>query len=107
MSAPTPYFNWHDRVAKLRDGRLIAYGEYKQLVGQTGCVGIIVRVPDLRYIEYVLDVEFHLDGFNCSSNYLMGPEMNKKISGNLVGMSLYVVTSGNSLTTKVIAIGPP
>ena len=102
------FFDWHDRVAKLRDGRLIAYGEYKELISsRSGCIGIVVRVPDLRYIEHVLDVEFKLENFNCSTDFLIGPEMNKTINGNLVGMSLYIVTAGNTLTAKVIAIGPP
>ena len=102
------FFDWHDRVAKLRDNRLIATGEYSELVtSRSGCIGIVVRVPDLRYIEHVIDVEFTLQGFNCTNNYLMGPEMNKTINGNLVGMSLYIITTGNTLTTKVVAIGPP
>lgn len=100
------YFTWNDRVAKLRDGRLIAKGQNYRVV-TTGCVGVTIRVPDLRYIEQVLDVEFDLQGFNCTSEYIIGPDMNKKISGNLVGISLYVVSAGATLTVRVIAIGPP
>ena len=108
MPVPTPYFNFNELVAKLHDNRLIAKGiNIQKVASPGGCIAILVRVPDLRYIEQVLDVEFHLDGFDCSTNYVIGPEMNKKIVGNLVGMSLYVVSTGQSLTTSVIAIGPP
>jgi len=67
----------------------------------------VVRVPDLRYIEHVLDVELSLEHFNCKTEYIIGPPMNKTIDGNLVGMSLFVVSYGQTLTTKVVAIGPP
>lgn len=106
MPSPTAYFDFHDRVAKLRDNRLVAKGVYNVLASN-GCNNIVVRVPDLRYIEEVLHVQFKLTDFDCSTDYLIGPEMNKKIIGNLVGFSLYVVTRGRSLDVTVIAIGPP
>ena len=106
MPIPTPYFFYNKMVAKLRDGRLIAKGVTKQLAS-AGCIAIIVRVPDLREIEEIIEVEFNLTGFNCTTEYIIGPEMNKKIVGNLVGFSLYVVTAGASLETTVLAIGPP
>jgi len=96
------------RIAVLQEGRLVAYGENQQIItARSTCVAIQVRVPDLRIIEYVLDVQFEMTDLNCSTNCLIGPEVNKKIVGNVVGMSLYVVTAGTTLKTKVIAIGPP
>lgn len=95
-------------VAITRDGRVIAQGEAKYIVtSRTGCIAINVRVPDLRMVEYVLNVQFSMTDFACATNYLIGPDMNKKISGNVVGMSLYVATTGTTLTAEVIAIGPP
>ena len=101
------YFNFYDRIAKLRDNRLIAKGVNK-IPSTNGCAGYLVRVPDLRYIEEVIHMQFVLDNFNCTTEYLIGPEMNKKIVGNLVGFSLYVVTAtSQSIQTTVLAIGPP
>jgi len=101
------YFTEHARVATLRDGRVIAQAKNYRVLATSACTGITVRVPDLRYIEYVLNVQFHMYNFDCSTNYIIGPDMNKKISGNLVGMSLYVITTGTTLIAEVIAIGPP
>lgn len=97
-----------DVVAITRDGKVIAQGEAQYIVETPGgCLGLNVRVPDLRMIEYVLNVQLSMTGFNCTDNFLYGPDMNKKIVGNVVGMSLYVVTTGTTIKAEVIAIGPP
>ena len=95
----------HDIVAHLRDGRLMAMGQYTQEVDQ-GNVNIVVRVPDLKYIEYVIQVEFYTDPDTKFSDFAF---MDKKITGNIVGMTLYGIAAaaGTTLTTQVIAIGPP
>ena len=93
----------HDIVAHLRDGRLMAMGQYTQLITQ-GNTNIVVRVPDLKYIEYVLQVEFYSDP---DINFADFAFMDKKITGNIVGMTLYGASAGSTLTTQVIAIGPP
>ena len=103
----------HDQVAVLQDGRVIAMGKYylKQAAlfnEVTGCENINVRVPDLRYIEYVLNIQFFYENANlCTEPIYMA--VNKKISGNVVGMTLWGADNagGGTLHVEVIAIGPP
>ena len=93
----------HDIVAHLRDGRLMAMGQYTQEVNQ-GNTNVVVRIPDLKYIEYVIQVEFYTDP---DQNFADFAFMDKKITGNVVGMTLYGMAAATTLTTQVIAIGPP
>lgn len=96
-----------DRVAHLRDGRVIArgYAEFNVPANLVAAqCNAVVRVADLRMVEYVLQVEFYTRPF-C--NILMHAPMNKKISGNVVGMSIYGVLAATTLGIEVIAIGPP
>lgn len=97
------YFDEHDIVATLRDGRVIAYGAYTQVV-PAGASNIVVRVPDLKYVEYVLQVQHDTDPDTELSS---GSGQDKKITGNLVGLTLFGVAAGTTLTSKIIAIGPP
>ncbi|GAH01940.1 unnamed protein product, partial [marine sediment metagenome] len=105
----------HDRIAVLQDGRVIAMGKYylQQAdffhTGGThaaGCEAINVRVPDLRMIEYVLNVQFFYETDVCT--YPIYEAVNKKIVGNVVGMTLLGLTNstGGTLHVEVIAIGP-
>ena len=105
----------HDRIAVLQDGRIIAMGKYylKQddffhTNGRpAGCEAINVRVPDLRMIEYVMNIQFFYETDVCT--YPIYEAVNKKISGNVVGMTLLGLTNstGGTLHVEVIAIGPP
>jgi len=72
-----------------------------------GCEAINVRVPDLRMIEYVLNIQFFYETDVCL--YPIYEAVNKKISGNVVGMTLLglVNTTGGTLHVEVIAVGPP
>ena len=105
----------HDQVATLQDGRIIAMGKYhlqqddffSQNGRPAGCETINVRVPDLRMIEYVLNIQFFYETDVCT--YPIYEAVNKKISGNVVGMTLLGadVATGGTLHVEVIAIGPP
>jgi len=95
-------FDSHDRVATLQDGRVIAQAKRSTIV-DAGNVNFNIRVPDLRMIEYVLQVEFYSD----PDTYIESGFMDKKITGNVVGMTIYGVAAGTTLTVEVIAIGPP
>lgn len=103
-----PINEMNELITILRSGKAIAMGKADfvispdQIGAQLG--GINVRVPDLRMIEYVLEIQFYTNPF---ANILSHAPMNKKISGNVVGMSLYYLTAGTTLTVEVIAIGPP
>lgn len=96
------------QIALTQEGKLIAYGKnYVVTVFTSGCEVLNVRVPDLRAIEYVLNVQFDADPLNCT--YPQYEAVNKVITGNVVGMTIYgaAYSSGTTLTVEVIAVGPP
>ena len=102
----------HDQLTVLQDGRVIAMGKYyleqdALFNAVAGCEAINVRVPDLRMIEYVLNVQFFYETDVCT--YPIYEAVNKKISGNVVGMTLLGAdnSAGGTLHVEVIAIGPP
>lgn len=107
-------YNKHGQIAVLQDGRVIAFGKNyidadTLFANGSTCQLINVRVPDLRMIEYVLNVQFD---FIPTGNFSCGDQLTvfgKKISGNIVGMTLSGDTemTGVTLTVEVIAIGPP
>ncbi|GAH64678.1 unnamed protein product, partial [marine sediment metagenome] len=75
----------------------------------SGCEVINVRVPDLRMIEYVLNVQFFYETTDICT-YPIYEAVNKKITGNVVGMTLLGASDqavGGTLHVEVIAIGPP
>jgi len=101
----------HDQVAVLQDGRVIAYGVNWVQATWTSDAGEVlnVRLPDLRMVEYVLQVQLTTDP--SLTDTIEGPleVTNKKISGNVVGMTISgdQHAAGTTLTVEVIAIGPP
>ncbi len=101
----------HDQVAVLQDGKVIAYGT-NYVVGVfsgDACEVLNVRVPDLRKIDYVLQVQFTEDPINCGDKYGTYEVKNKKITGNVVGMTIFgaAYSAGTTIIAEVIAIGPP
>lgn len=135
MPSPNIYtnelFDSHAIVAHLRDGRVIAWSRrgYPATFGNDGeCDDWQQRVPDLKYIEYVLEVEFDWgiptsnkidtsDGIQYKM--MIYGEAGKRIMGNVVGMTLLgratnlsggtlqAKSFGTSVYVDVIAIGPP
>ena len=91
----------HDIVATLRDGRVIAYAQYGPTVVSAGAQGITITFPDLKRVDYVLEIEFHTDPLTS-----MESTSNKKIEGNVVGLTVYPA-AGTTLTADALAIGPP
>ena len=106
---PTGDHSEEDEVAKLKDGRHIAMGKsWIHVTANTGTGGvnvINVRVPGLREIEHVMQVQFYTDPITYSDDGLN--PVNKKITGNVVGMTIYGIHATTTLTAEVIAIGPP
>ena len=106
----------HDQIAVLQDGRVIAMGKYYLRQSDffttdghaEGCEAINVRVPDLRMIEYVLNVQFHYEEDDICTTPVY-EAVNKKISGNVVGMTIMGKENdaGGTMIVEVIAIGPP
>jgi len=103
------HFTEHDIVAHLRDGRIIAMGRNTVTLPH-GNSGIVVRLPDLKYIERILQVEFYKDP-DVTAHFRDHNPMNKHISGNVVGMTLLGLMMLQyetcDVTIEVIAVGPP
>jgi len=96
------WFDGSEVVGILKDGRIIAKA-WRSAVVAAGNVNFVVRIPDLKYIDAVLNVEFYSD----PDTYIESGYMDKKISGNVVGMTIYGVHAGTTLTVEVVAVGPP
>ncbi len=101
----------HGQIATLQDGRVIAWAKNyltaNSFFPSAACHVLNVRVPDLRMIEYVLNVQLEVQALDCTKPpYLV---LNKKITGNGVGMTITGLenTDGGTLIAEVIAIGPP
>ncbi len=106
----------HDQLSVTQDGRVIAMG--RNYIQQStffatnghaaGCEAINVRVPDLRMIEYILNIQFFYEVASICTTPIY-EAVNKKISGNVVGMTLLGAdnSAGGTLHVEVIAIGPP
>lgn len=137
MPAPDIYdnelFTEHAIVATLRDGRVIAWSRRAAHAdfGTDGeCDDWVQRVPDLKYIEYVLEVEFDYGELGDTSDKLEESDdisykmmiyeaVGKSILGNVVGMTLLgratnlsggtlqAISFGTSVYVDIIAIGPP
>jgi len=98
----------HDIVAILQDGRVIAMGKnsvHMTGTGSSNTAVLNVRVPDLREIEYILNVEYYLDPATFFVDD--ADPVNKVITGNVVGFTIYGNTAATTVTAEVIAIGPP
>lgn len=99
----TAYFNARDGhriVGVWQDGRVVALGRYTASVG-SGTQPFVVRVPDLKYIETILNVQFETsDPDTC-----VYEAVDKKVFGNLVGMTICGIQVGTTLTVEVVAVG--
>jgi len=96
------WFDTAEVVGILKDGKVIAKATRSAVVS-AGNVNFVIRVPDLKYIDTVLNVEFYTD----PDTYIESGYADKKISGNVVGMTIYGVHAGTTLTVEVVAVGPP
>ena len=86
-------------VTTLLDGRTVAKGVTTQAVIWDAYV--TVTVPNLNFIEEVLNIQWHTEG--PPVKYVdLG---NKNIVGNVVGITVSGVGDGTTLTLEVIAIG--
>ena len=96
-------------VGLWRIGRVVAQAKRTVTIDAAeGMLSFNVRVPDLKRIDYILNIQFEMPGYDGTTEHIDSPVVNKKISGNVVGMSLYLTTTtGCTLTAEVIAVGPP
>jgi len=107
----------HNQLAVLQDGRVVAMGKnylkqsafFSENDHAAGCEAINVRVPDLRMIEYVLNIQFFYETGNVCTTPIYAA-VNKTSAGNVVGRTLLGADDqavGGTLHVEVIAIGPP
>ena len=96
-------YDSHEIVFITEDMRVVAKGRLCIYGRQAGWVAFDVRVPDLKYIESVLHIQFEV---HPNPANLWGPFW-KRIDGNVVGMSIYQAGGGITICVDVIAVGPP
>lgn len=94
------HFVEHSLLGQFRDGRIVAYGRNQIVVSGPGNIPLEVRVPDLRYIDQVIHIQFDADPI-CDP----GTPMNKEIRANLVGLTLIGLAHGTTLGIMIVAIG--
>jgi hypothetical protein len=95
-------YDSHEIVFITEDMRVVAKSRRCLYDQAQGGIGINVRLPDLKYIENILHVQFEI---HPDPTALIGPFW-KRIDGNVVGMSIYQLT-GVTVCVDVIAVGPP
>ena len=88
-------------ISKWRDERVVARGTRTVILPSAGSYAVTIIVPDLKYVEIVLQYKFTCDPI-CDP----GTPTNEKITGNVVGFTLIGVGDGTTLTTDLIAVGP-
>lgn len=111
-------------LAWLRDRRVIAINETNSAVLDPSSGGVTAgfagyggnmfyplwaQLPDLRNVEWVLDINVFSDP-GAARDVCIGGVYNKKISGNIVGFTVVGITnvpSGTTIFAEVVAIGPP
>jgi len=91
----------HEMLAIHKSGHVLAMGR-NYAVKAAGNVSMNVRVPDLNEIDYVTHVQLETDPIT----YHQGV-MNKKVVGNVVGLTIMQLNAGTTLTIEVQAIGQP
>jgi hypothetical protein len=107
--------NW--LVGQLRDGRVIAKGKNAKVLAAAGNVGMDVRIPDVRAIAHVIEVEFYTQDqtyalwydkwlYNVSARTGSDYDDIGKES-NVVGLTIYQVQAATTLTAEVVVIGRP
>lgn len=124
-------FDTHGIVAHLRDGRVIAWSELGRSITfdtDREYDSWFQRVPDLKQIEHVINVQFDWGMPRGAKTTIMSGkqykimvygEAGKRLYGNVVGMTLLggaenisggtllAAAVGTSVWAKIIAVGPP
>ena len=88
-------------VGLLIDGRTIAKGIDHDRPVLAGGIQIDVTVPNLRYIEEVINIQLTTVPQTNIGNY----PQKTSIVGNVVGVTITGIAAGTTLTTEIIAIG--
>lgn len=96
-----PGWNEENRVIALtQDGRTIAKGYTKQVLA-AGNHYVEVTIPNLRYVEEILQWNFRYDPLTS----LLSSANQVTVMGNVVGVTLLALLAGTTLTVECIAIG--
>ena len=103
-------YDSHEIVFITEDMRVVAKSRLCTTVNNVVPQGVWnafnIRLPDLKYIENILHIQVQIVPDPLD---LMGP-INKKIVGNVVGMSLYqshATLTVSLVCVDVVAVGPP
>ena len=91
----------NDVVAVLPHGRIMAMGKDVSTLS-SGDQNVVVYFPDLKEVEYLLNVSLST---NPQTDVQDVPGQ-ASINGNAVGITIFGITAGTTLTTEMIAIGP-
>lgn len=87
-------------VGEWKDDRTVAKGVTTEVVA-SGMVYLTVTVPNLNFIEEILDLQVsHTDPATTAYGLC-----NKTIEGNVVGITVTNVGAGTTLTLEAIAVG--
>jgi len=88
-------------LAITKDRKVIASASVTQTVPiPGGNIPVLVRVADLRSVEYVVQYKFDTDPLVD-----IGSPVNEKIEANVVGLTLAGVAAGTTLTTTITCLG--
>jgi len=93
---------WGEVLGITKEGMVIARGRTVEVATGGGNWAVNVRVPDLKEVLAVLHIQWESN----PATYVTGIYGKKKITGNVVGMTLQGPAAGTTLTTEVVAIGP-
>lgn len=112
-------FNRNWLVGLLQGGRVLAKGRNQVVIAGAGNVAMDVRIPDLREIAHVVEVEW----YTSPKTYALGYEKwtansddfgsdnvglsEKGTEANVVGITVFQVQAGTTLTVEILAIGRP
>jgi len=89
----------HEIISPLPSGRAIAKSRNWKVVSSGDDV-INVRIPDLKEIKTVINVNLYTNPTTDAHGPILAT-----ITGNVVGMTIYDVGAGTTLTAEVIAEG--
>lgn len=104
ISLANPQNGYEDRrkhaiISEMSDGKTLAMGRNYSVVG-SGDQAVNVRIPDLAEIDVVISLKFQTSPAtyaNWIGNY--------KVSGNVVGVTVYQIQAGTTLSVEAIATG--
>ena len=109
--------NW--LVGMLTDGHVLGKGRNQAIIAAAGNVSMDVRIPDLSSISHVIEVEWYTSAKTYALGYEKWTQYSndfgsdnvglslKGTQANVVGITVFQVQAGTTLTVEILAIGRP